>query len=352
MLWSEVQETWKRQYQAYGEDPLALITHLFQPKVFFTAGSKTSGMPLCTERENNHPQLKTYYHIGRYAATDEMVILVHSTIVEQLRGLLRGLVISYGFPEPDFIAVTPQPYTDINECYINDHKDYTALLNTLKKTNKANVRSQHGRHELDLAIRLVQQKQYVFISLDIEAYEKDHSILLEIGWSMYDSKNDMFLDQHYMINDYRHLTNGTYVDDQKLKFQFGSSVWCGLKQAFEELRKDIDWAIERDGGFALIGHGLASDLKYLEQQKFKWPSKVRKEIKDRKSGSAIKILNTDTMYGVYINQQHNPPSLRNTLEFMDIESWCLHNAGNDAHYTMELFMKIVEKASKQTDRLI
>lgn len=228
-----------------------------------------------------------------------------------------------------------------------------------KKTKQLN-RIREAHEEAALAKRLVNSSNYVFVSIDIEAYEKDHSILLEIGWSMYDASTNTCMDQHYINDQYRHLLNGQFVEDQKERFNYGTSVWCSLKQALIELRKDLDWAVKRDGGFVLVGHGLDSDLKYLAKQNFLWPDKQGGEVASVEKSAKIAILNTDTIYGSSINDLHNPPSLGKTLALLGIDTWNLHNAGksffqafegrhlicelgNDAHYTLLLLLKLVHE---------
>lgn len=186
---------------------------------------------------------------------------------------------------------------------------------------------QNAKAQVDLALSLLERKSHVFVSIDIEAYELDHSILLEIGWTLYDSKRRVLQDQHYMNSRYRHLANGKYVNDERLSFNFGTSVWCTLDQALAELHADLEWATKRDGGYVLVGHNLDSDIAYLRGVKFMWPCKDGNTSLDVQESAAITVLNTESMYGVYRNDLHNPPSLSGTLTELGIEHWHMHNAG-------------------------
>ncbi|CAO3593157.1 unnamed protein product [Absidia cylindrospora] len=233
---------------------------------------------------------------------------------------------------------------------IDDKARYMKMSKQVAAANKRQRKLEDAQEDWRRTSDLLQDRQYVFISLDIEAFEIDHSILLEIGWTLYDSRHDTYMDQHYMIDTYRHLRNGKYVDDQRMNFGFGTSVWCTLPQALDELHKDLDWATCRDGGFVLVGHGLNSDLMYLKQCQFLWPTTDNSSdyydggVLDVQDSAMVTIVNTDTLYGAYIGDLHNPPSLGRCLGLMEIEHWNLHNAGNDAHYTMELMMKLMDKA--------
>lgn len=246
-------------------------------------------------------------------------------IYEQLVDFIQQQIPS--IPSPPLAGISPQEYEIIESFEASQSNMLSKYQQKAKKKNKQREKLCAARKEASLAGMLVNDKRYVFISLDIEAYELDHSILLEIGWSMFDSKSGLFMDQHYIMDNYRHLKNGKFVDDQREKFMFGTSVWCSLKQALIELRKDLDWAVERDGGFVLVGHGLDSDLKYLRQQKFLWPTVDGQDAPTVEESAKITIFNTDTIYAASIDDLHNPPSLGKTLNLLGVETWCLHNAG-------------------------
>lgn len=228
---------------------------------------------------------------------------------------------------PSLSNLVPKPYEILDRFEATSPSIFSKYQGKAKKKNKARAKLYEAKALRELGRKLVHDQKYVFVSIDIEAYEMDHRILLEIGWSMYDAKTEKFLDQHYAIDSYKHLTNGKFVDDQRMRFSFGVTVWCSLKQALKELRKDLDWAVERDGGFILVGHGLDSDIKYLKQHKFQWPTAKNSETPNVEDSAIVAILNTDVIYGASVNDMHNPPSLGRTLNLLNIENWNLHNAG-------------------------
>lgn len=223
----------------------------------------------------------------------------------------------------------PHVYSNITPCQITTPQHFTKIIQKLKKRNKAKDRLQEAIVTWKRASELINSKLYVFISFDIEVYEMDHKILLELGWSMFDSQTNRYMDQHYINNTYRHLSNGRFVDDQKLKFMFGVSVWASIDQALAEFRKDLDWCVRRDGGYVLVGHGLENDIKFLSMQKFKWPvAGGRGSHPDVNHSAVIASLDTEVLYSAFSKSLHNPPSLGRSMDSLNLESWCLHNAGN------------------------
>ncbi|KAF9911403.1 hypothetical protein BX616_010591 [Lobosporangium transversale] len=174
-----------------------------------------------------------------------------------------------------------------------------------------------------------------FISVDIESFEFDHSKILEIGWSIHDSRLNKMFDKHYAISEYRHLKNGKYVADRRDRFIFGQTIWASLQDAIAVFQEDLTKATKRnpEGVFALIAHDMSSDEGYLRKMGVIFPEKMVKFDTLHLNGARAKDA---TMTG-----------LGRLLDELDIENYSLQNAGNDAHYTMELFLWLVRNHEAQ-----
>ncbi|KAF9103108.1 hypothetical protein BGX27_010734 [Mortierella sp. AM989] len=165
-----------------------------------------------------------------------------------------------------------------------------------------------------------------FISVDIESFERDHSKILEIGWSVWDSRMHKFADRHYAISEYRHLKNGKFVNDRRDRYIFGETVWARLNECIAAFQADLDMAAKRnsEGLFALIAHDMSSDEAYLKGMGIVFPEGMVKfdtmELNCARVGDAAKV------------------GLGKSLDELNIDNYSLHNAGNDAHYTLELFL--------------
>ncbi|EPB86785.1 hypothetical protein HMPREF1544_06401 [Mucor circinelloides 1006PhL] len=322
--WHLVYDALRDYYYSFGESVQKEFNHFYDPLHFFAPDSLTVGIPLS---------------VGVCVSTGKCHVVMARHIYEQLADFIHQKIPQV--PEFQLESLTPAEYEIIDRFEAFTPNILSKGHQRAKKKTKQLTRIRQAHEEAALAKRLVNSSNYVFVSIDIEAYEKDHSILLEIGWSMYDASTNTCMDQHYINDQYRHLLNGQFVEDQKERFNYGTSVWCSLKQALIELRKDLDWAVKRDGGFVLVGHGLDSDLKYLAEQNFLWPGRHGGDVASIEDSAKVTILNTDTIYGASINDLHNPPSLGRTLALFHIDTWNLHNAGNDAHYTLLLLLKLV-----------
>ncbi|KAF9119557.1 hypothetical protein BGW39_000225 [Mortierella sp. 14UC] len=166
-----------------------------------------------------------------------------------------------------------------------------------------------------------------FISVDIESHEYNHDRILEIGWSIWDSGVHKFMDKHYAISDYRHLKNGKFVADRRDRFMFGETVWENLQGSIAAFQQDLEKAARRNenGQFVLIAHDMTSDMKYLSQMGVTFPEGMIQ-------------FDTLEMNAARVGDSNCKMGLGKLLDEVDIENYCLHNAGNDAHYTLELFL--------------
>ena len=96
-------------------------------------------------------------------------------------------------------------------------------------------------------------------AFDVETYEKDFSIILEIGFVVSslarpENSKEAF---HYIITENSHFVNSEYVPDNRDKFKFGTSERMSLKDAaakFMQHMRDVDF---------LVTHSGAHDEAYL-----------------------------------------------------------------------------------------
>ncbi|KAJ9075120.1 hypothetical protein DSO57_1039255 [Entomophthora muscae] len=161
---------------------------------------------------------------------------------------------------------------------------------------------------------------YLF-AVDVESFEKNHSIILELGWIIFDVLNQRFYNRHIVIKEYQHVRNYKYVPDCKDKFMFGKSEFLSEEEAKRVLQNEIDTLAPN---LAMICHGLSSELKYFQ----KMGLRLRHTYE----------FDTNELHHSLFNDHGKTISLLNLLNKYNIESQYLHNAGNDAHYTLLVFL--------------
>lgn len=195
----------------------------------------------------------------------------------------------------------------------------------------------------------------VFVSVDVESYEFNHSAITEIGISILDtyqlpainaqyitnneyphpnsaipknnisdapkSRGDAILalieSHHFRITENRFLRNGTYVNDAADRFEFGSSEFISLKDAPMVVAKCFRH-FDQEGQrrkIVLVGHDVKTDVNYLKVIGY-----------DITNISDLETIDTICMWKA-VKWDIQNRSLSMILMELELECWHLHNAG-------------------------
>ena len=159
----------------------------------------------------------------------------------------------------------------------------------------------------------------IFVTI---AYENCTNKLLEFGFAIFDLNLNTTSNTHIIISDYIHLKNGRFVADNRHKFNFGKSHYLSLKMALEYVSAIFDTP-----NSCLIGHNIKSDIRFLK-------SSTKKKLN-------LPVFDTQIIYkqATLCEYFH---SLVRILDEIGISHSNLHNAGNDSHYTLEVFRKLAK----------
>lgn len=160
-------------------------------------------------------------------------------------------------------------------------------------------------------------KSFMFL-----AYEHSLDKLLEFGLSVYDFELKKTSNTHIIVSDFIYLRNGRFVADNRHRFNFGQSQYLSLKLAIQHVMSVVS-----SPNSCLIGHNIKSDIKFL-----KGSSSQKIE---------IPVFDTQVMYRQF-TLSDNFLSLVKVLDELGISHSNLHNAGNDAFYTLEVFKKLAK----------
>lgn len=266
----------------------------------------------------------TYYR-GKNPKDQLLYVVIKNDQVEMLKNQMESLIYCQ-LPKVDELLLK---YEEIEEINLKNRDKSLSILRNISKKNQKLLKLKKKKNSLKEKFQQVQRRfldekdPLNYITIDFESYEKDHSYLLEVGWTIYCKEKQQFSDRHYILMENRHLRNGDYVVDRKDRFLFGNSVWVTKSETAEDLQDDLD----QFQPYVLIAHNLKSDLDYLK--------KLNVEIQ------AEDTVDTIELAAHYYDDPHLQTQLGALLDSLDIEHFCLHNAGNDAHYTMELFLKLM-----------
>lgn len=209
----------------------------------------------------------------------------------------------------------------------------------------------------------------VFVCVDVESYERAHHKITEIGIATLDTRDlagvapgkdgehwrSKIRARHFRIRDNAHLVNSDFVVGCPDRFDFGKSEWLRLADApavvgacfkppfcahtpegangFVTMMDTLDLGEERN--LIFLGHDTLGDVKYLQRAGFD-PLTLP---------NLLEAQDTATMYRVWRREQQ-PTTLGKILYDFDIAGFNLHNAGNDAVFTVQAMLAIcVREAS-------
>jgi hypothetical protein len=208
----------------------------------------------------------------------------------------------------------------------------------------------------------------IIIAIDVEAYEKAPHIITEVGVSTLDTRDlkgtapgvngqnwqQFVRARHFRVNEHKSYVNGEFVAGCPDKFEFGTSEMVGLQDMPSKLTRcfhepfskpgssDDDTPIREDPqnkrNIVLLGHDVEQDVQYCHRLGFSVLGR----------GNMLSIMDTRAMYQAF-TRDHSPRGLGSIMTDFDFSAWHLHNAGNDAVYTMWAMLAISVQAVAERD---
>ena len=208
----------------------------------------------------------------------------------------------------------------------------------------------------------------IIISIDVEAYEKAHHIITEVGVSTLDTRDlkgtapgvdgknwqQFVRARHFRVNEHRAYVNGEFVTGCPERFEFGTSELVGLQDMPSKLTHCFHEPFSKPGStdpegpvyddpehkrnIVLLGHDVEQDVQYCHRLGFSVLGR----------GNMLSIMDTRAMYQAY-TRDHSPRGLGSIMADFEFSAWHLHNAGNDAAYTMWAMLAISVQAAATRD---
>lgn len=173
------------------------------------------------------------------------------------------------------------------------------------------------------AIRYVNQREYNLVSIDNEFYERSTEHVIEVGVSIYRpafQKHALFpstTNFHFIVRETLPLRNGVFVPDSKMSNITGESYVIGRS----EVPKALDAIFEHLGPKTLIvGHSVKGDLDSFKD--FNWTPPL------------LGVVDTTTLWFSLFGSNHIKSRLGYVLDKLGVPHAYLHNAVNDAYYTL------------------
>jgi hypothetical protein len=218
----------------------------------------------------------------------------------------------------------------------------------------------------------------ILVAIDLEAFWREQSRITEIGLAILDTQDihsgwpgrepfgknwhKLIKSRHIRPTEHLHLHNLQINGGDPDDFRFGTSEKHPSTMLTTLLSEVFSPKDERGNlrSIVLVGHDIGADIKYLEYIDFD----------PYCNGNVIDTIDTQRMYhstlGGAVNSRN--AGLSKVLNRMEIMGPSLHNAGNDATYTLQAmiamalleisrrpnppgFIKYTDPTDCQTDRV-
>ena len=193
------------------------------------------------------------------------------------------------------------------------------------------------------------EREVVFVSCDVEAYEKSHGTITEVGISSLDTLHlsgvppgpgganwiGKINSRHFRIKEYKHLVNKDFIVGCPDRFEkdFGESEFISIKDApqvvascfrapFAARTSELTVIQEAAANeknlkrnLILVGHNAKQDVDYLRDMGYDLSN----------LSNVLEVLDTADLYRALAHEE-NPSSLGTLLYNLGLSGWNLHNA--------------------------
>jgi len=183
----------------------------------------------------------------------------------------------------------------------------------------------------------------MFCAIDFEAWERDHTLITEFGWSFIRLDPDRPLIEgkgHLIVEEARGYVNSVFVKDCRHHYNFGGSITLKRK-AFKTKIQELFEEMKEHQPVFFVFHDNNQDIKYLNQLDVDLTGKTD-FIPDSKIESGFYVVDTADLIGALLGESGNKKSLSKMCNLLQLSTVNLHNAGNDAYYTLLALRSMAE----------
>ncbi|KAJ7454894.1 hypothetical protein B0H11DRAFT_2067946 [Mycena galericulata] len=192
------------------------------------------------------------------------------------------------------------------------------------------------RNTFERVRKFYEAKKGVWCALDFEEWEGGHTYITEFGysWVRWDATDgaEVTDSRHFTVKESRSLRNGQYVPENREHYNFGKSEEIG-KAKLKTKISDLISEMMGHGPLFLVFHDPSGDIKTLKRLEAPVDGAVF-DLTDAMPSEGIFIVDTRVLFGALMGESDRTRKLQQVCNQLHIQTEYLHNAGNDAHYTL------------------
>ncbi|TCD69654.1 hypothetical protein EIP91_006671 [Steccherinum ochraceum] len=271
----------------------------------------------------------------------EARLLFSSAQVEYIRyyihtmGLTKELI---PIPNSDYL-ITQSSMQSCSPAIYNHASNLKKAIKGIEKNNKrlkgTGTRLASRRLAFERVRTFWSSKKGVWIAIDFESWDRDHTLLLEFGWSAvrFEDGKEIRSEGHWITYEYRNYRN-TYVADNKDRYSFGKSEMVKKKDFKQRVAALFDEA-KTHGPVFYVFHDPSQDIKTLYELEAPITN-LTYVLPDTAPTEGLFVVDTAQLFAALEGETSaNTRGLEQIARHLGLSPYDLHNAGNDAHYTME-----------------
>ncbi|KAI0774246.1 hypothetical protein C8Q74DRAFT_1269130 [Fomes fomentarius] len=297
----------------------------------------------------NHPLRKPgvnglELYLGTFE-TGEMRLLFSSAQIEYIRYWLHAMQLTkepIPLPSSEYLIQNG----DLKQCSPNVYTDAHVLKLAIKNIDKDNKRLRGTGTMLGLRRLLFERvrtlwvaKIGTWIAMDFEAWDRDHTVLTEFGWRIVQWVDQQQVTEHghLVVHEHRPFTQ-YYVPDHRNRYNFSRSEDVN-KGEFKQRICDMVSKYRAVGPLFLVFHGSSQDVKYLKSDAIKAFERDDR-LPDSPQDGEVYVIDTAEMFAALEGESNDTRSLLRVCSLLKIDTMFLHNAGNDAYYTLDAMISM------------
>lgn len=192
------------------------------------------------------------------------------------------------------------------------------------------------------AMDIVFRQRRTLLCFDIEAWELNNGFVTEIGMAAYVPAKQrgalipVIKMVHILIKEHMLRRNGRFVANHSDQFNGKISYVMTQDEAVRFVQGILDHHYSQEDKYYLVGHGHQGDLSWLVSMGIRIPDDIQ-------------WLDTQSIYSATHGKKG--ASLTNALRQAEIPHALLHNAGNDAYYTLLLALRLSDPIGRALTHL-
>ncbi|TFK55940.1 hypothetical protein OE88DRAFT_1652472 [Heliocybe sulcata] len=273
----------------------------------------------------------------------ESRLMLSSAQVEYIRYWLHAMKLTEELiPIPNSEAMmTSEQLQTVSPIFYTDAAVLKKAVKTIEKNNKKlrwvdNFLMKY-RNTFERTRTLWAAGTGTWCAIDFESWERDHTIITELGWSTirWDNGKEIAEQNHIIVKENRAYSNGTFVPDYRDHFLHGKSILLD-KKTFKQRMAELLAEWQSSGPLYLIFHDARADIKYLKSPAVEAPLPTLEfTLPDVVPESGTYVIDTADLFAALEGEStRKRRGLEQMCRHLQIQTDYLHNAGNDAYYTL------------------